>query len=251
MQTDAALIDQIVAGVLGQLGRSEAAPRSKITTEARRHGEGARDEERGTSEGVAEISEKVVTAEVLQAAVDRARAVLVQAKAIVTPAARDVAKELGVEIRRAQRNHETHGKTRKTEGGRTTEPLNAQPSTLDASTTPLLLIVQNTAAIDHLWEQLRGAWRREFLGCPDDAAKLAIGELSRGGAATVVILAEQTYRAACLVNRGEKVKAASVRTVQDVKTVRQQLRANTWCIDPTGLSWFELKRLFDSLAPRP
>jgi hypothetical protein len=248
MQTDAALIDQIVAGVLGQLGRSEAAPSSKITTETRRHGAvESRVQSPESRAGVAEIAEKVVTAEVLQAAVDRARAVLVQAKAIVTPAARDVAKELGVEIRRAERSGSTKAATAAQAGAPSTTPTTHH----SPLTTHLLLIVQNTSAVDHLWDQLRGAWRRDLLGCPDDAAKLAIGELSRGGAATVVILAEQTHRAACLANRGEKVKAASVRTVQDVKAVRQQLRANTWCIDPTGLSWFELKRLFDSLVPRP
>jgi hypothetical protein len=243
---DAAVVDQIVAGVLGQLGRSDAAQLSNVTTEARRHGdeEGARVESPETRAGVAEIAEKVVTAEVLQAAVERARAVLVQAKAIVTPAARDAAKELGVEIRRMERG----GSTKVAAAPHGSAPSTNPPTHHSPLTTHLLLIVQNTAAIDHLWEQLRGSWRRDLLGCPDDAAKLATGELSRGGAATVVILAEQTHRAACLANRGEQVKAASVRTVQDVKTVRQQLRANTWCIDPAGLSWFELKRLFDAVG---
>src|SRR5262249_51418857 len=161
----------------GQLGRSDTAP-PKSTTEARRHGEGAKDDGQGVSVAVAEIAEKVVTAEVLQAAVDRARAVLVQAKAIITPAAQDIAKQLGVEIRRAKKNHEIHGKTRKAGdgAGAATGPVSAQTSAIDASTAQLLIVVQNTAAIDHLWDQLRGTWRREFLGCPDDAAKLAIGE---------------------------------------------------------------------------
>jgi hypothetical protein len=63
-----------------------------------------------------------------------------------------------------------------------------------------------------------------------------------------VILAEQTHRAACLANRHERVKAVAVRDAGEMRAIRKQLRANTWCIDPSGRSWFELRSRLKSIT---
>ena len=34
----------------------------------------------------------------------------------------------------------------------------------------------------------------------------------------------------------------------EVRTIKQQLRANVWCIDPTGRTWFELRNLLRSIS---
>jgi hypothetical protein len=115
------------------------------------------------------------------------------------------------------------------------------------SVKPLLIVVRNAPAVDRLYEDLKSSWRRELLGCPDDAAKLAISELTRGGAPLVVMLAEQTHRAACIANRSDAVKAVAVRDAADVPVVRKQLRANVWCVDPSGKSWFELRNLLRAI----
>jgi hypothetical protein len=114
-----------------------------------------------------------------------------------------------------------------------------------------LLVVRNTPSVDQLWTDLNGRWKRELLGCPDDAAKLAIGAICRGETSTVVVLAEQTHRAACLCNRNDKVKAAAVTDTADIKAVRKQLRANVWCVDPGQRSYFELKNLFREIHSKP
>ncbi|MFO1093552.1 MAG: hypothetical protein U0992_09605 [Planctomycetaceae bacterium] len=75
----------------------------------------------------------------------------------------------------------------------------------------LLLVVRSTPAVDRLYEDLKATCRRELLGCPDDAAKLAISAVARGEANSVIILAAQTHRAACPANRHDAAKAVAVR----------------------------------------
>lgn len=226
MPIDTATIDRIVAGVLTQLGGDDVA-RGEVTTEARRHGESSV-ERRASS--VVEIAERVVTAAVLEEIAGDAAEIVVDAKAVVTPAARDIAKSRGFTIRRRTAN----SPARKT--------LDTQHSALN----PLLIIVHHTDPIARLWDDLRSTWRREFLGCPDDAAQLAIAELARGGTSQVVIVAEQVHRAACLANRHERAKAVAIRDAADVQAIRTQLRANVWCLSPQNKSWFELRRLFQA-----
>ncbi len=111
----------------------------------------------------------------------------------------------------------------------------------------LLIVVRNSKPLEQLWSELTGTWRRELVGCPDDAAKLAIAEVSRGGASQVLIVADQSHRAACLANRNDKVKAVAIRDAGDVRLIRRQLRANTWCLDAQGKTYFELKNILREL----
>src|SRR5690606_12225821 len=113
---------------------------------------------------------------------------------------------------------------------------------------PQLIVVHSTDAVERVWEDIRNSWRRELLGCPDDAATQAISAICRGETSTVAILATQTHRAACLANRNEQVKAVAIRDAGDVRTIRKQLRTNVWCLDPTGRSWFELRTLLRAIT---
>jgi hypothetical protein len=216
--SEQSLIDQIVNGVLKQLGTP---------------GEGAPIPQQAARTGTVELAESVITAELLSEQIGQAGAVAIPKKSIITPAAWDVIKELGIEVQRPAR------------AGETSRPATAATT---AATGKLLIVVRNTDAVDRLWLDLQSSWRRELLGCPDDAAKMAIGELTRGETASVVILAEQAHRAACLANRHEKVKAAAIRDAADVKVIGKQLRCNVWCLDPTGRSWFELRNVFRAIG---
>jgi hypothetical protein len=228
---DSTLIDEIVRGVLEQLGgaglRTEVQPAPVIHAIPE-------SETPAKSDGVA-IAERIITAEVLKEQVHGSRSVVVNSKALVTPAAWDFIREHGVTLRR------NDAKLPPTQGGSATSAAVATA----AKVAPLLIVVQNTDAVERVWSDLH--WRRELLGCPDDAAKLAIGEISRGGASAVVILAKQTHRAACLTNRNDAAKAVAVRDAGDVPVVRKQLRANVWCVDPSGRSWFELRNLLRAI----
>lgn len=229
MNLDSATIDRIVAGVLDQLaGGGDGAP-ADFTAETRRHG--------GSAESVA-LKESVVTAEVLLGHVSGTSQVVVSERGIITPAAWDAARERGVEIVRAS------------VASTSSEARSSERHTSEATTSslPQLIVVKHTDAVDRLWEDLRGHWRRELLGCPDEAAALATSAICRGETSTVAILATQPHRAACLANRNETIKAVAIQDVGDVRSIRKQLRANVWCLDPSGRSWFELRNLLRSIT---
>lgn len=114
-------------------------------------------------------------------------------------------------------------------------------------TNGLAIVVRHTAALEQTLSVRDGSWQRELMSCPDDAAKLAISEISRGGARAIVILAEQVHRAACLANRHGRVKAVAVRDAGEIKEIQKQLRANVWCINPESRSFFELKMLLQQI----
>lgn len=237
MVNDHTLIDRIVSGVLTQLrGTTPRAAREPVA-EAPSRPQPVETRSESAARNVVELSAKVVTAEVIESVGRGVQRVVVGAKTIVTPAAWDVAKLRGVTVERLAKR--AVGKAASS----------ASPSGAEGATDhgPLVIIVHHTDAVGRVWEDLQSTWRRDFLGCPDDAAKLAISEVARGGVSQVVILANQTHRAACLANRHASVKAAAIRDVVEIPAVRQQIRANVWCLDPTGKSWFELKRLFATL----
>lgn len=231
MNLDSSTIDRIVAGVLNQLaGGGDGAP-SGVTAAAPSRG--------GRAESVS-ITENVVTAEVLLAHVAGQSRIAVRDRAIVTPAAWDTARERGIEIVRASATAAEQGNAKPV-----TAKKQGHPAGVDL---PQLLVVHSTDAVERVWEDIRDRWRRELLGCPDDAAALAISAICRGETSTVVMLATQTHRAACLANRNEQVKAVAIRDAGDVRTIRKQLRANVWCLDPAGKSWFELRTLLRTIT---
>lgn len=178
----------------------------------------------------------VITAEVI-GGVAEGSLVTVRPKAIITPAAWDA-----IRLRRIQLERGSLEVASSPKGA-----AGSQSETRPEVAAPLLIVVRNTSGVRQLEEQLAGKWKRELLGCPDDAAKLAISEISRGAVSAVIILAEQSHRAACLANRHEQVKAVAVQDAGDVRAIRQQLRANVWCVNPDGRSYFELRNLIQQI----
>ena len=229
MSLDSTTIDRIVAGVLEQLGEGEESapmsPESSVQSP-----EPAR----------ATVFEHVITASVLES-FKVGTHVTVEKKAIVTPAAWDAAKERGIEIARMSAKPQTITANVKT--GAATGSVTTQGK-------GLLIVVRSTDAVDQVYDNDQAHWTRELLGCPDDAAALAISELTRGTTKCVVILAAQTHRAACLANRSDKVQAVAINDAADIPSIRKQLRVNAWCVDPTDKSWFELHRLLSFLTPK-
>lgn len=229
MSADSALIDQIVHGVLTQLAGAGAAPEDSgsLTAAARRGGP-----------AFVEICERIVTAELLAERAGGATEVRVGSGAIVTPAGWDYAREHGIEIRRGDAKPPASD-------GCQSAAVNPSGSRTNSS---LLIVVRSTPAVERLYEDLQADWRRELLGCPDDAASLAISAVSRGETKTAVILTQQAHRAACLANRNGAVKAAAVPDAAGVRGVQKQLRANVWCVNPENRTWFELKNLFRAIG---
>jgi hypothetical protein len=214
------MIEQIVGDVLKRLSAPAGGARADATF--------SRDPQGSVASESLVLSERIITANLLAERVNGAAVVTVGTKSLVTPAARDFLRDRGLTLRRSESKSASH----------------KEPT---SSLAPLLIVVRNTPAVDRLWQDLQSTWKRELLGCPDDAAKLAISSLTRGEASTVVILAEQTHRAACLANRNDEVKAVAILCAGDVRIARNQLRVNTWSLNPTNLSWFELKNVIRAM----
>lgn len=181
------------------------------------------------------LTDRVITGDLLAEKVKAKGAQLVVgAKAVLTPTALDY-----IRIHRLELVRLTGSADKKTASGPT------------ASARWKLVVVRSSPAIEKLYAELGSGWSREMLGCPDDAATLAITELSRGGVEGLVILATQTHRAACRANRNEAVRAAAVHDAASIKLARTQMRLNVIAIDPTSKTYFELRNIFAAFtAPK-
>jgi hypothetical protein len=225
---DSTTVDQIVANVLKQLSASGgnttassavAAPvrNPQLTTP----GPSALNPQPSTIS----LSEKVITGDLLAEKAKGATQIVVPDKAILTPTAHDFLKATKAQLIRAS-----------------AAGAKAAASAAAAGITSWKLItVTSSPAVSRLTGELGISWSRDILGCPDDAATLAISAICRGESGGVVILAKQHFRAACRANRHDKVRAVPVSCPADVQSAREQLRLNCIAIDPTGRSYFELK----------
>ena len=171
------------------------------------------------------LTEKVITGDLLAEKAAGATQIVIPDKAILTPTAHDFLKVTKAQLIRAS----------------AAEPKSGAVKSDSAMSSWKLITVTSTPAVARLSSELGAGWSREILGCPDDAASLAISAICRGESGGVVILSKQHFRAACRANRNDKVRAVPVTCPAEVKAAREQLRLNVIAIDPTGRSYFELK----------
>jgi hypothetical protein len=219
MPVDSSLVDRIVRGVLHGLQDpgGPAAPGHKPKS----------GNESGPTQSAIRLSQAIITAEVLEANVPKgSRQVTIGPKAIVTPTALDV-----VRLRHLWLQREASVK-----------------GAVATAVRRLAIVVRSTPALDRLLLEEPGTWRRELLGCPDDAAALATSAICRGEADVIAIFAAQHYRAACRANRSDRVRAVALKAVEELAVATSQLRVNAVCIDPTGRPEFELRRWLDAIA---
>lgn len=227
---DSATVDQIVANVLKQLSAGGAAAAGQEMRDER--------QEPATASGsrlsslVTHLSDRIITGDLLKEKATGATQIVIPAKAILTPTAHDFLKAHRVQV---------------TRGGGAASAVKSGDASL---TTWKLITVTSTPAVARLSGELGAGWSREILGCPDDAASLAISSICRGDAGGIVILSKQHFRAACRANRNDKVRAVPISSPAEVKTAREQLRLNVIAIDPTNRSYFELKNILGAfIAP--
>lgn len=229
-QIEETLIDSIVAGVLARL----QGPSAPNTVTSGGHPPSGNETTTPTVTRGADahrspvvLTERVITEAVLESTLNDAKAVRFMPKAVLTPSARDYLRVQGIEW----------AYSRPTAAGR------QSPEQSGA-----VLVVRSTPALERVLGSTLPGVRKELLSCPDDAARLAIAEISRGGLTNALILAAQTHRAACLANRHESVKAVAIRDAAEIAVVRSQLRANVWCLDPTGRGDFELRNIMKAIT---
>ncbi len=174
---------------------------------------------------IAQLSDKIITGDLLTEKATGATQIIIPDKAILTPTAHDFLKVSKAQLIRASA------------AGAKTGAVKSD----SAITSWKLITVTSTPAVARVTGELGSGWSKELLGCPDDAATLAISAICRGESGGVVILAMQHFRSACRANRNDKVRAVPVSNPADVKSAREQLRLNVIAIDPTNRSYFELK----------
>ncbi len=232
-------IDRIVANVLHQLGGGSAdVPKSRELPHSGKENSNPAFPS-GDSAKSRSLSEKVLTAESFEA-IQCNQSVTVLTNAIITPAAYDLIKERKLVIVRTSVIQGSAELGSAEQGGSKSSSKQIKIQTLNC------YIVKHTESVVRVIAEL-GPSHKDLLSCPDDAAKAAISAICRGEAETVLIFVEQVHRAACFANRNEKVKAVVIADNGDIKEVRKQLRANVWCINPTGRSYFELRNLMKGL----
>ena len=211
--TQQVLIEQIVAEVMRRLMPTAAsAPASSETNN-------------GQS---TQLTDSVITADVLAEKVVGRSNVVVGERAIVTPSARDWLRHNKVEL--------IHGTTA---AGAT--------DSVEVNSGKLVITHAASQTIDRVLEDAArpatGGWNRKCVQTVDEAAKKAIGELRRESSRVIVVLTSEPEIVACLANRNEKVKAAVVADAAAVARVKSGLDGNVFVVNPAGRSFFELRNI--------
>jgi len=211
-------IEQIVQQVLRQL-EPAAAPAASVACTA---------PAKVTS--TATLTERVITADLLAAHAQAGQQVQLTGNALVTPAARDYAREKQLTLIAAA--PEAAGSV-KTAGARW-----------------LLLTVDESSAcqgaITAVKKQTSVRLQTERGDTAKDAAETSARELNRGGADGVVILCDKIATAACYANRHENIRAVPLAHAADLSLV-DELDANVICVSHQGPSFADYLRIFRRL----
>ncbi|MFT5323280.1 MAG: hypothetical protein ACI8P0_001129 [Planctomycetaceae bacterium] len=209
--TQQVLIEQIVQEVMRRLmPNSATAPVSPETNNGRS----------------AQLTDSIVTADLLAEKSAGRTQISVTSKAVVTPSARDWLRHNKVELIRSV----------------------ASGTAPHAKESDRLVITHSSdQTIDRVLEDAarpaNGGWKRKSVGSADEAAKKVIGEFRRESSRVIVVLTSEPEVAACLANRNEKVRAAVVADAAAVVRVKSGLDGNVFVVDPTGRSFFELRNI--------
>jgi hypothetical protein len=180
--------------------------------------------EEGTREGV-RVAGRVITHEVLASTARQARVVHIEARAIVTPSARDFLRQHAIQLVRESA---------------------PASGTVQSPQRWLVLVSQSSPSVSAALEGLASlgvACTARVAGSPAEAAAEAITVLCRGEVQQVVVFTSQPELVACLANRQERVRAAATGDVAGIERIRRQLQCNLLALDPAKKGVFELKSL--------
>ena len=217
MNLDSRTIDDIVTGVLQQLGAARTVVTAPTPAPANAAAAGAN--------GSVVLQDAVITEDVLQTRAGNAGRVQIAKTAVITPSGRDWLRRRSVTVERVSASA---GK--KQIGWR-------------------LVVVDGTSAVDKLNEEAeRSGWETRRIGDIEEAVVWSVSALSDGSVGGVVVLTNQAARAACRANRNAKVRAAVADSASAVKTIQAELGANLLAVAPGDRSYFELRNLLKMIA---
>ncbi len=179
-----------------------------------------------------EIRDGVITAALLEERGIISGPIVFGRKSVLTPSAREFLATRKLDWRRAD--------------------LERTRSRRHASSKWLAIVTRSTpavaAALDLIGKDSGTEWKRELTGCHREAASRATSALCRGECDAVVIFTGKPEAAVCRANRNPNVRGAAVVTVARIKSLKEQLGANLFAIDPTERSAFELRNLLRELG---
>lgn len=225
---DRAMIERLVAEVIGRLGTAAPAARPAVPASAVPAASASGSPAAATDTAVAD---RVITLAILERLPAGTRRVTIDPRAVVTPSARDHAKEAGLAIVR----------------GAATTP--GQP----ASSRPFL-IATAACAVDPavkaaaIARAVPGASRLPASGLADAVAALAL-QASRD-AARGVLLTSRPALAVILANRSTSLRAVSGRDAATLSGHAAACAANLLVVDPASFAG-GLDRLCSDFAGRP
>jgi len=175
------------------------------------------------------ISERVITGELLRRLAVGA-VVQISPKALLTPSARDAVASLKLQVVR-------ESATGPTTAGRQTSwlVLSAQPGTALDSALPG-------------WKTAGGRVELRRTATPAETAEQAIGALCRGEAQGVLVLSPEPEWIACLANRNDRVRGASVATAAALSRLSAGLKFNLLAVDGRGLTAADWNAVWPALA---
>ncbi len=185
----------------------------------------------GNSSVPVRISGRVITAELLAQQAVAGADVLLEPRALITPAARDYLKQHQIRLSTAVDSASNiAGRTHS--GERTVRWLG-----LRVATCPAFEGAWQSVARQQEWTC---EWRSEC--STEEAAETARGELNRGTAEAVLLLTDRVATAACLANRHERVRALAMQHSLDLNGL-QELQPNVVCLSSQGLGFSDYLRM--------
>lgn len=180
----------------------------------------------------ADVSDPVITADLLAKQPAGVREIRIGEKSILTPAAIDWLK--------AKRIVWTRGRPRAS--ATVVNPVSARWCLIQQSVTPVVSGVK-----DWLLKQSAG-WRAELSGTVGEAVEQAVGLVTKAEVQGAVIITEVPDVAACRANRNEAVRAAAVAGRTAWTAIRSPLSPNVVCVRPSGLAFMELRNLLKDIG---
>lgn len=183
-------------------------------------------QEQPTTSDRLEIAERVVTVSTLVGRVAGKRTIIVLPHAVVTPAARDFLRELGLTIeRQSQRVQQAQLGLRRVVG------------VAETSYEPAAMLAGLRG------QEFEQVARVGLVGVVDEI----VDRVARGGAVGL-IFTDQADAVLCLANRSAGVRAVLARSAAAVRQARGTIAANLLVVEPKSKSVFELRQIVTASA---
>ncbi|WP_298860678.1 hypothetical protein [uncultured Gimesia sp.] len=219
MQFSEELVNQVVANVLSTISQMGSGGQSSGSAPSV-----------STPDSSVVLSDKVITADLLAEKIKGQSVVGIAAESILTPSAKDYLREFNVSVHRPA----------------------AVASSKGLGTTWRAIVLSNSSAVENALEtieqQTNTRWSQELSASLEESVNDAISSLCRADAAGIVLFAEAAEMAACLANRNQKIRAASIQDVNQLRNVISQMRPNLICVNPLQKSFIELRNLIKTFV---